>query len=269
MTRAYPKPPEKYDIDGLRYIMRELLTPVTGCEWDLQQDFASIGEYTIEEAYEVVDAINKQDYGELADELGDLLLHSLFHAQLAENQGLFDFDQVIENICAKMVRRHPHVFTDEDGNVSQLTDGDWQRIKDSEKIDKPLNENLLDAVTFAPALKHAQKLQQKAASVGFDWPEIEQVKHKISEELNEFYAEVEQGDKQKQQEEFGDLLFSLVNYGRHLGLDCDAALQGTNDKFQNRFKFIEDGLKQQNRQFSEVNLAELEEMWQQAKGDLA
>lgn len=269
MKRPYPKPPAKYNIDGLRYIMRELLTPETGCAWDLEQNFASVGEYTIEEAYEVVDAINRNDYTDLADELGDLLLHTVFHSQMAENRDLFDFDKVIENICDKMVRRHPHVFADVDGNVTELTDGDWQRIKDEEKRDKPINDSyFLDKVGYASALVHSQTLQEKAASVGFDWPETEQVKDKITEELDEFYTEVEAENKQKQSQEFGDLLFSLVNYGRHLGIDCDAALQATNDKFIGRFNHIEDQLRRQNKHFTDADLNELEALWQDAKGKI-
>lgn len=262
-----PKPPVKYDMDGLRYIMRELRKPVTGCAWDLQQDFSSIGAYTIEEAYEVIDAIQKQDYDELAEELGDLLLQPLFHAQIAEDMGLFNFDKVVWNICDKMIRRHPHVFANENGEVIELTDGLWQQIKDQEKAAKPkLDGHLLDEIPPFPALKHAQKLQAKAATVGFDWPEISQVKDKINEELNEFYVEIETGNKAKQQAEFGDLLFSLVNYGRHLGLDCDIALQKTNDKFVSRFNYIEDELKTQNKQFLDASLDELETLWQDAKG---
>lgn len=266
MNKTPPKPPAKYDMDGLRYIMRELRRPVTGCAWDLEQDFTSIGAYTIEEAYEVVDAIQKQDYDELAEELGDLLLQPLFHAQIAEDMGLFNFDKVVWNICDKMIRRHPHVFANEHGEVIELTDGLWQRIKDQEKAAKPQREgHLLDDIPHFPALKHAQKLQAKAATVGFDWPAVSHVKDKITEELNEFYAEMETGDKTKQQAEFGDLLFSLVNYGRHLGLDCDAALQSTNDKFINRFNYIEDALKTQNKHFSDTDLDELETLWQNSK----
>ncbi|MGL1920085.1 MAG: nucleoside triphosphate pyrophosphohydrolase [Hyphomicrobiales bacterium] len=268
MTPTPPKPPVKYDMDGLRYIMRELRRPVTGCAWDLEQDFKSIGEYTIEEAYEVIDAINKADYEELAEELGDLLLQPLFHAQIAEDLGLFDFDKVIWNICDKMIRRHPHVFANENDEVIELTDGLWQRIKQQEKAAKPhKNHTLLDGVRFAPSLTYAQELQEKAATVGFDWPEIEQVKDKITEELDEFYVEVQAGDRKKQQEEFGDLLFSLVNYGRHLGIDCDAALQGTNEKFIHRFNKIESEITASNQEFEDHNIEELERLWQKAKKD--
>lgn len=263
-----PRAPKKYDMDGLRFIMRALRDPETGCAWDLQQDFSSIGEYTIEEAYEVIHAIDAQDYDELAEELGDLLLQPLFHAQIAEDMGLFDFERVVWNICDKMVRRHPHVFADENGNVTPLSDGDWQRIKAAEKALKPQSDtHLLDEIPHFPALKHAQKLQAKAASVGFDWPQISQVKDKIAEELAEFYAEVEINDRAKQQAEFGDLLFSLVNYGRHLGLDCDKALQQTNLKFISRFNIIEDKLKAKKLEFNDVNLDELENLWQAAKGN--
>lgn len=264
----YPSPPQTFDMDGLRYIMRELLAPKTGCAWDLEQDFKSIAIYTLEEAYEAVDAILKEDYAELADELGDMLFHILFHSALAEKQDLFDFDDVIANICKKMIRRHPHVFADAQGNVSELTDGAWQRIKDEEKASKPLKHRLLLAnVGLAPSLQYSQNLQEIAAKVGFDWPEVEQVKDKITEELDEFYHEVEAGDLKKQQEEFGDLLFSLVNYGRHLGIDCEAALQGTNDKFISRFNNIENEVIASDKQFADYNLDELEAMWQRAKED--
>ncbi|MCJ8322291.1 MAG: nucleoside triphosphate pyrophosphohydrolase [Hyphomicrobiales bacterium] len=271
MDKKHPKPPKNYDMGGLRYIMRALRDPITGCEWDLQQDFNSIGSYTIEEAYEVMDAIHKRDYNELAEELGDLLLQPIFHAQIAEELGLFDFEKVVWNICDKMIRRHPHVFTDKDGRVTVLTKGDWQRIKAAEKVNKVKDSekhtHLLDDVPHFPALKHAQKLQEKAAKVGFDWPHIAPVKAKIFEELNEFFTKVENGNSANQQAEFGDLLFSLVNYGRHLGIDSEQSLQTTNGKFINRFNYIEDKLELENKSFEDADLDGLEILWQQAKGE--
>ena len=265
MKRNHPKPPKTYNINGLLEIMRELRHPETGCAWDLEQDFKSIGIYTIEEVYELIDAINKQDNDAIADELGDLLLHVLFHAQIADDLGLFNFDKVVWNICDKMIRRHPHVFADENGNVSELTDGQWEAIKATEKQNKPKNKYLLDDVPVFPSLKHAQKLQVKAAKVGFDWPDLNQVKAKVTEELDEFFEEIEAGNKQNQQAEFGDLLFSLVNYGRHLGLDCDLALQQTNNKFINRFNYIEDSIKPLDKDFSQMSLDQLDALWNKAK----
>ncbi len=267
MTRAFPKPPPKYDFNGLLEIMRELRHPETGCAWDLEQDFKSIGVYTIEEVYELIDAINKQDNDAIADELGDLLLHVLFHTQIADDHGLFNFDKVVWQICDKMVRRHPHVFADENGKVLELKTGQWEAIKAEEKLNSCKNKYLLDDIPVFPALKHAQKLQEKAASVGFDWPEVGDVRAKINEELEEFFEQVTAGDKQKQQEEFGDLLFSLVNYGRHLGLDSDSALDSTNIKFINRFNYIENNIKLMDKDFSGVKLPQLEALWQKAKAE--
>ncbi|NRA88646.1 MAG: nucleoside triphosphate pyrophosphohydrolase [Rhizobiales bacterium] len=266
MPKPHPRPPEIYNMDGLLEIMRELRDPETGCAWDVVQTFESISDYTVEEAYEVIDAIHKQDYNELAEELGDLLLQPVFHAQIAAEKGLFDFDKVIWNICDKMVRRHPHVFADKNGEVVPLTDGLWQRIKDTEKAQKVnTNPYILDEIPYFPAVKHAQKLQAKAATLGFDWPNIKAVKEKISEELNEFYVEIENDNKQNQQEEFGDLLFSLINYGRHLGLDCDLALQNTNKKFIRRFNYIEDTSKLKGKSIDLLTLDEMDLLWNEAQ----
>ncbi len=266
MNKQPPKAPKNYNMDGLLEIMRALRDVETGCAWDIEQTFESIGIYTIEEAYEVIDAINKKDYDALADELGDLLLQPIFHAQIAHEKGLFDFDKVVWNICDKMVRRHPHVFADKNGKTVEFTDSLWQKIKDEEKSNSPnKSKHLLDDIPQFPALKHAQKIQGKVATVGFDWQNIDNVKDKISEELTEFFTEIDNQDKQKQQQEFGDLLFSLVNYGRHLGLECDEALKYTNKKFINRFNFIEDNLKLKNSTLKDASLEELEQLWNVSK----
>ncbi len=222
-------------IETLRAIMKALRTPGTGCPWDLEQSFETIAPYTIEEAYEVQDAITRGNRADLCEELGDLLLQSVYHAQLAAEEGAFTFDDVLEAINTKMVRRHPHVFGDEAAKSATLAKGFWEDMKAKERAKAP-PEGLLASVPLAlPGLTRALKLQAKAARVGFDWPSVDNVYDKISEEIAEFRAAPET----EKAAEFGDLLFALANVARHLGIDPEEALRATNAKFARRFRHIE------------------------------
>ena len=247
-------------------IMKALRDPVDGCPWDLKQTFKSITPYTIEEAYEVVDAIERDDMGELCDELGDLLLQVVFHAQIAEEQNSFKFEDVIEAINTKMIRRHPHVFGTEDERTVTPHKGFWEDIKATEKVkttgkgaNKPL---LLDSVPVTlPALSRANKLQKKAARVGFDWPDIDGVFAKLDEEINELKT-AETDDQIA--EELGDILFTIVNLTRHLGHDPEKILRDANTKFQSRFNHMEQSAV---KDFEQHDLDELEQLWRQAKAN--
>lgn len=266
------------DIERLLEIMAALRTPDTGCPWDLAQDFDTIAPYTIEEAYEVADAIARGDLDDLCDELGDLLLQVVFHARLAQERGAFDFGAVVEAITAKMIRRHPHVFGDARGRDVAAVNAAWDAIKSEEKARRaarraarglppePGQGRALDGVPAgAPALTRAVKLQDKAAKVGFDWPEVRPVLDKIREEIDEVEAEIAAGDRKAAAEEVGDLLFALANLARHLDVDPEAALRGTNEKFTRRFAHIEDRLAEAGRTPAEASLDEMEALWQEAK----
>lgn len=266
------------DIERLLEIMAALRTPDTGCPWDLAQDFATIAPYTIEEAYEVADAIARGDLDDLCDELGDLLLQVVFHARLAQERGAFDFGAVVEAITAKMIRRHPHVFADAQGRDVAAVNVAWDAIKAQEKAQRaqrrqarglppePRQGRTLDGVPAgAPALTRAVKLQDKAAKVGFDWPDVRPVLAKIREEIDEVEAEIVSGDRKAAAEEVGDLLFALANLARHLDVDPEAALRGTNQKFVRRFAHIEDRLAQAGRTPDGASLDEMEALWQEAK----
>jgi ATP diphosphatase len=266
------------DITGLLQIMAALRTPGSGCPWDLEQNFASIAPYTIEEAYEVVDAIARGDLRDLCDELGDLLLQVVFHARMAEEQNAFAFGDVVEAISAKMIRRHPHVFADKDGQLtpSHVKDN-WDRIKAEEKAERaarrpPQEEvarkSLLSGVKAGqPALTRAMELQRKASSVGFDWNDPRAVLRKIREEADEIEAALDHGDADKLTDETGDLLFALVNLARHVGADPETALRGTNAKFERRFGYIERALAAQGRSLEGATLAEMDALWNEAKGE--
>jgi nucleoside triphosphate diphosphatase len=248
-------------IATLRAIMAALRTPVTGCPWDLEQNFATIAPYTIEEAYEVADAIQKGNRAELCEELGDLLLQSVYHAQMASEEGSFTFDDVVEAVCRKMIRRHPHVFGDEDARSAKLAKGFWEERKAEERAGKP-KSGVLDGVPLAlPGLTRALKLQAKAAKVGFDWPSVDNVYDKIAEEIEEF----RQAPPEKRTEEFGDILFALANVARHLGIDPEAALRGTNDKFTKRFSYIEKELGERGKEPKDSDLKEMDALWNEAK----
>jgi nucleoside triphosphate diphosphatase len=250
------------DIATLRAIMVALRTPVTGCPWDLEQSFETIAPYTIEEAYEVADAIARGSKDELRDELGDLLLQPIYHAQMAAEDGSFTFDDVIEAVVTKMIRRHPHVFGDAEARAAGVGKGFWEANKAKERQGLP-KQGVLDAVPVAlPGLTRAVKLQSKAAKVGFDWPTVDNVYDKIAEEIAEF----REAPAEKKAEEFGDLLFALANVARHLGIDPEAALRGTNEKFLRRFKHIEAELEKSGKTPAQSGLEEMDALWDEAKG---
>jgi nucleoside triphosphate diphosphatase len=265
------------DISRLIEIMARLRTPVTGCPWDLEQNFATIAPYTIEEAYEVVDAITRGDLDDLKDELGDLLLQVVFHARMAEEQNAFAFGDVVEAITRKMIRRHPHVFADKDGRVTPShVESVWHRIKDEEKAERaarrPPEEaphaSLLSSIkTGQPALTRAMELQRKASGVGFDWNDPRAVLHKIREEADEIEAALDRNDADELAGETGDLLFALVNLARHVGADPETALRGTNAKFERRFGYIERTLAAEGRSPESASLAEMDALWNEAKGE--
>jgi ATP diphosphatase len=265
------------DINGLIEIMTQLRTPVTGCPWDLEQDFASIAPYTIEEAYEVVDAIMRGDLGDLCDELGDLLLQVVFHARMAEERGAFAFGDVVEAITRKMIRRHPHVFADSDGRLTPAdVKGAWARIKAEEKAERaarqpagaPAASGLLAGVKAGqPSLAQAMALQTKASSVGFDWNDPRAVLAKIREEADEIEAALDRGDRVEVAAETGDLMFAVVNLARHAGADPELALRGTNAKFERRFGYIEQALMAKGRTLESASLAEMDALWDEAKGN--
>jgi ATP diphosphatase len=265
------------DISRLLEIMAALRTPGSGCPWDLAQNFATIAPYTIEEAYEVTDAIARGDLDDLRDELGDLLLQVVFHARMAEEQKAFAFGDVVEAISRKMIRRHPHVFADKDGRLtsSHVTSA-WDRIKAEEKAERaarrpaePISHvSLLSGVKVGqPALTQAMELQRKASSVGFDWNDPRAVLHKIREEADEIEAALDRGDAKELADETGDLLFALVNLARHVGADPELALRGTNAKFERRFGYIERTLAAQGRSLESASLEEMDTLWNEAKGE--
>lgn len=254
-----------YNINALARIMEKLRDPKKGCEWDIAQDFKSIAPYTIEEAYEVADAIERNDKEDLADELGDLLLQVIFHSQMAREEGSFDLQNVIDNICGKMIRRHPHIFDDsgEFKNDKNAVRENWERIKESERFNKDQSASALDGVAIAlPALKRAEKIQKRAARTGFDWPDSAGAKTKILEELQE--VEDAQSDAETF-DEIGDLLFSVVNYSRHKGIDPEEAMKAATQKFAGRFKEMERIAIEESETFSNLALNEKEALWLRAK----
>jgi MazG family protein len=256
------------DIATLLDIMRRLRDPNGGCPWDLEQTFATIAPYTIEEAYEVAAAIEEEDWAALKEELGDFLFQVVFHAQMAAERGLFDFGDVVAAIAAKMIRRHPHVFADLIGiDTAEAQLRAWEEHKKKERAEKASEAGLLGDIPSAlPALLRALKLQKRAATVGFDWDSAPKVVDKIAEEAHEI-AEARQAgaDLQKLEEEIGDLLFAVANFARHLKVDPEAALARSNVKFMRRFRFIERELEAQGKSLNQASLAEMEELWQQAK----
>ena len=264
-------------IDRLIAIMARLRDPVRGCPWDREQDFATIAPYTIEEAYEVADAIERHDLDDLRDELGDLLLQVVFHARMAEEQGAFDFGGVVEAITGKMVRRHPHVFGDARGLSAAAVTDLWHDIKAQEKAakaakavkdakDGQVHEGALAGVPVAlPAMTRALKLQQKASKVGFDWNDPRAVLAKIREEADEIESALDSGRKREAAAEAGDLLFAVVNLARHLDADPESTLRMTNQKFERRFAWIEQALRERGKTPSEATLAEMDALWDAAK----
>ncbi len=253
-------------IERLLEIMRRLRDKETGCPWDIEQDFATIAPYTVEEAYEVADAIHREAWSELPGELGDLLLNTIYHAQMAEEVGMFDFDAVVQVISDKMIARHPHVFGDESREKSSEQQiEDWEAIKASERGEPA---SVLDGVAVnLPALTRAVKLQNRAARVGFDWPETEHVLEKIKEESAELVEARDTLSQLEVEEEFGDLMFVMANLGRHLGVSPEEALRKANAKFTRRFNMIEDELRSMGKSPQRSSLKEMDALWDAAKSD--
>jgi ATP diphosphatase len=272
------------EIADLIAIMAALRTPGTGCPWDLEQNFATIAPYTIEEAYEVADAIARNDLDDIKDELGDLLLQVVFHARMAQEQGAFAFPDVVQAITEKLIRRHPHVFGDKAGMSTREVNVQWSEIKAQEKAARkaarakaggspaPGRDSFRDGALAGvssglPALARALKLQQKAGKVGFDWNDPKAVLAKIREEADEIAAELDAGARDKVAGEVGDLLFAVVNLARHLDVDPESALRGTNLKFERRFGAIEDALAARGKKPQDATLAEMDALWDAAKAD--
>ena len=247
-------------------IMRALRDPETGCPWDIEQSFESIAPYTVEEAYEVADAIARKDWDDLRDELGDLLLQAVYHAQIAEEKYLFNFDDIANGISDKMLRRHPHVFGDESREKSSVEQTqDWEKLKAAERVNKAKSGTLDDVALALPALMRAVKLQKRAARVGFDWPEIGHVLEKIKEEAAELVEAQGTSDQDHMVEEYGDLLFVMVNLGRHLNIDPEDALRQANAKFTRRFMHIENELNKLGKTPQSSSLTEMDAFWEEAK----
>jgi len=265
------------DISRLIEIMAALRNPETGCPWDIEQDFESIKPYTLEEAYEVADAIERKDMDDLCDELGDLLLQVVFHARMAEEAGEFSFGDVVEAITRKMIRRHPHVFARSDADTPDAVKKQWDEIKQAEKreraerrarrgMSEDFKAGFLGSVQRSfPALTEALKLQERAAKVGFDWSAPEPILDKIEEEVDELRVALHEGDKSKVSDELGDLIFAVVNIGRHVKADPEQALRGTNTKFRRRFNHIETVLDAGGESLEAASLERMEEIWQAAK----
>ncbi|WP_372715726.1 nucleoside triphosphate pyrophosphohydrolase [Immundisolibacter sp.] len=248
-------------------LMAHLRDPQHGCAWDLKQDFASVAPYTLEEAYEVADAIARADFDDLRQELGDLLLQVVFHAQMAQEAGLFDFEDVAATICDKLQRRHPHVFGDAVFETDAERAAAWEAAKQAERATRPgADDGVLAGIALAlPALRRAQKLQQRAAGVGFDWPDVTPVLNKLDEELAEMREALSEGDRAAVADELGDVLFVLANLARHLDLDAEDSLRGGNAKFERRFAYIEARLRQVGRSARDCTLEELDQLWDAAK----
>jgi len=255
------------DIKELLTVMKKLRTPETGCPWDLKQTFSTIVPYTIEEAYEVAEAIDNNDMSELKLELGDLLFQVVFYSRLAEEENHFKFDDVVEAIVEKMIRRHPHVFADTVYENDESFSLAWEQSKKDERNQKgSANESVLDGLTKAlPALKGAQKMQAKVSKVGFDWKQLEPVYEKVHEELDEVREAQDKGRQDDVEDEIGDLLFSVVNLSRHLNIDAEEALRKATGKFENRFRQVESECQKQKVAIGDKSEAELIEMWEKVK----
>jgi MazG family protein len=265
--------PEPMSVEDLLTLMAVLRDPEHGCPWDREQSFATIAPYTIEEAYEVADAIAHGDLGDLKEELGDLLLQVVYHAQMAEEETAFDFYAVVDAVTRKMIRRHPHVFGDAEAKASGAVAGLWDRVKAEEAAAKrtaggkaAAEEGFLGGIPLAlPALSRSVKLQRRAAKVGFDWPESGQILAKLNEELAELDQEVRAGHQDGIEEEFGDILFVLANLARRLDVDPETALRNANAKFERRFRHIETRLKENGKELGKVTLEEMDAYWNEAR----
>jgi ATP diphosphatase len=268
--------PMTYTLDDLLHLMARLRDPAHGCPWDLEQDYASIVAHTLEEAYEVADTIERGDFEHLQGELGDLLFQVVYYSQLAREEGRFEFAGVVDAITRKLIRRHPHVFPTGDlyapVDTPSLSEAEvkqrWEEIKAAERAEKSVPEqlSLLDDVpTALPALSRSAKLQKRAAQVGFDWPDALPVLDKVREELDEVLQAMAEGDPQALEDEVGDLLFAAVNLARHLKLDPENALRGANRKFERRFRFIEQVLRDIGRPIEDCTLEDLDALWGEAK----
>ncbi|MBI0021140.1 nucleoside triphosphate pyrophosphohydrolase [Bartonella sp. W8097] len=265
------------NIDRLIEIMKALRDPETGCPWDQKQDFKSIIPYTVEEVYEVADAIERNDKYDLCEELGDLLLQVVYYAQMAEEEGSFNFGDVVYAITKKMIRRHPHVFGSSEQRKKGLIKGEWERIKKEEKAErseKRKSANLPDDTpkgylasvkSAQPLEKEAIALQQRAAEVGFDWTDPAPIFAKIDEEVNELKDALQSKNKKDIEDEFGDVFFSLLNLARRLGVSPRTALKNANQKFRYRFNFIENELNKNNKSLNDASLDEMEKLWNEAK----
>ena len=252
-------------IDALREIMRRLRDPETGCPWDIEQNFETIAPYTIEEAYEVADAIRSGDRDALRGELGDLLLQAVYHSQMAAEEGAFDFDDVARGIAEKMIRRHPHVFGDTEIGSAEEQTQHWEEVKQAERA-KETDDSALAGVALAlPALMRAQKLGRRAARVGFDWPDTRGVLAKITEEAAELAEAREGGDAAHIAEEYGDLLFVTAILGQHLNVDAEEALAAANRKFERRFRGVEARLAEKGKRAQDSDLTEMDALWDEVK----
>jgi ATP diphosphatase len=267
---SQPLPP----IESLLYLMRRLRNPDTGCPWDLKQTFSTIVPYTLEEVYEVVDAIEREDYPHLREELGDLLFQVVFYSQLGEEQSLFNFNDVVETLVEKLVSRHPHVFPD--GSLESRRESEkpveepqikrkWESIKSEERRGKGFHSILADVPASLPALSRAQKLQKRAANQGFDWPSSEGVINKLDEERNELKMAIEQGNQDNIEEELGDMMFTLVNLCRHLKVDAETSLRLASRKFEKRFHHVENAVLEKGQTMSDLSLEQLDQLWDEAK----
>lgn len=253
-----------HPVDRLLEIMAALRDPAKGCPWDLKQSFETIAPYTIEEAYEVADAIERRDYADLCDELGDLLLQVAYHGQLAREAGHFEFNDIVANLCEKMVRRHPHVFGEADKDMDQIKRR-WEEAKEKERGAKQ-REGILSGVALSlPALKRAQKLQKRAGRAGFDWLEAAPVLAKLKEEIGELEQAVASGSVEGKVEELGDLLFTCVNLARHLDVDAEESLRAANSKFERRFNSVERKVLASGRKVRDCGLEELDRLWRRVK----
>ena len=274
MTRLKPPPKGDRGIDRLLDVMAKLRDPQNGCPWDIEQDFSTIAPYTIEEAYEVADAIERKDWQDLKTELGDLLLQIAYHTRMAAEDDLFDFDDVANAITDKMIKRHPHIFGNATVQTATSMVDNWERQKSLERSERAAirgeDESILDDVPIGfPALLRAMKLQKRAAKIGFDWPEVSGVRAKFDEEITELdQSLLAPANTQAIEDEFGDLLFTLVNYARHYGIDAEQALRRGNAKFERRFRHMEREARLSSKDMNSLALKDLEALWQKAKMEL-